>query len=39
MGHAGAIIEGYEGSIEYKENKLNNMGIFVAKYIEELLEG
>lgn len=39
MGHAGAIIEGFEGTIEYKETKLKEMGIPVAIDIDELLEG
>ncbi|BBE30534.1 succinate--CoA ligase subunit alpha [Tepiditoga spiralis] len=37
MGHAGAIIEGFEGSIEYKEEKLFQMGIPVSKSIPELV--
>ncbi|MBT1248427.1 MULTISPECIES: CoA-binding protein [unclassified Thermosipho (in: thermotogales)] len=37
MGHAGAIVEGLEGTIEFKEKKLKNLNIPVAKYIENLL--
>ncbi|NUU95695.1 CoA-binding protein [Marinitoga sp. 1135] len=37
MGHAGAIVEGYEGSIEYKEKQLLEMGINVVKNIPDLL--
>ena len=37
MGHAGAIVNGYEGTIEYKEDKLKNIGINVAKKLEELI--
>ncbi|MBM7560149.1 succinate--CoA ligase subunit alpha [Marinitoga litoralis] len=36
MGHAGAIVEGYEGSIEYKEKRLKDIGIKVIKEISEL---
>ncbi|KAF2956121.1 CoA-binding protein [Marinitoga sp. 38H-ov] len=36
MGHAGAIIEGYEGSIEYKEKKLKEIGVNVISQIPEL---
>ncbi|WP_206076255.1 hypothetical protein [Marinitoga lauensis] len=37
MGHAGAILEGYEGSIEYKEKKLKELGVKVIKNIPELI--
>ena len=37
MGHAGAIIEGFEGSIAYKEEKLSKLGIQVSKSISELV--
>ncbi|MGM0641669.1 MAG: succinate--CoA ligase subunit alpha [Thermotogota bacterium] len=37
MGHAGAIVNGYEGTIKYKEEKLKNIGINVAKKLEELI--
>ncbi|QTA38277.1 CoA-binding protein [Thermosipho ferrireducens] len=36
MGHAGAIVEGYRGSIEYKEKSLKTLGVKVAKKIPEL---
>lgn len=37
MGHAGAIIEGFEGSIEYKEIKLKELGVKVIKQIPDLV--
>ncbi|NUU99558.1 CoA-binding protein [Marinitoga sp. 1154] len=37
MGHAGAILDGYEGSIEYKEKKLKELGVKVIKNIPELV--
>ncbi|MDN5341698.1 CoA-binding protein [Oceanotoga sp. DSM 15011] len=37
MGHAGAIIEGYEGSIEYKEKVLSDLNIKVCKSIKDLI--
>ncbi|SHF01522.1 succinyl-CoA synthetase alpha subunit [Marinitoga hydrogenitolerans DSM 16785] len=37
MGHAGAILDGYEGSIEYKEKKLKKLGVKVIKNIPELI--
>ncbi len=37
MGHAGAIVEGFEGSIQYKEKKLKDLGIKVAEKISELI--
>lgn len=37
MGHAGAILEGYEGSIEYKEKKLKKLGVKVIKQIKDLI--
>ncbi|WGS65770.1 succinate--CoA ligase subunit alpha [Marinitoga aeolica] len=36
MGHAGAIIEGLEGSIEYKEMKLKDLGVNVIRQIPNL---
>ncbi len=37
MGHAGAIVEGFEGSIEYKEKKLKEYGIRVSPNILDLV--
>jgi succinyl-CoA synthetase alpha subunit len=37
MGHAGAIVHGYLGSVEYKEKELKKMGITVVKTISELV--
>ncbi len=36
MGHAGAIIEGFEGTIEYKERKLLEMGVKTFRKFDEL---
>jgi len=36
MGHAGAIIEGLEGTIEYKEKKLMEMGVSTFRKFDEL---
>ncbi len=37
MGHAGAIIQGFEGSIEYKDSKLMELGLKVSKTMKELV--
>ncbi|MCP5455465.1 MAG: CoA-binding protein [Thermotogae bacterium] len=37
MGHAGAIVEGREGSIAYKESYLKSMGIDVSEKISDLV--
>ncbi len=37
MGHAGAIVRGYIGSVDYKENELRKLGVAVAKTIPELI--
>ncbi|WP_456398713.1 succinate--CoA ligase subunit alpha [Mesoaciditoga sp.] len=37
MGHAGAIVLGYFGSVEYKERELKKLGITVAQTIPELI--
>ena len=37
MGHAGAIVRGYLGSVEYKEKELKKLGITVVKTISELV--
>jgi succinyl-CoA synthetase alpha subunit len=37
MGHAGAIVEGFEGSIEYKEEKLKELGVELCKNLNELI--
>lgn len=36
MGHAGAIVHGYSGSIEDKEKRLRGIGVHVIRYLNEL---
>jgi succinyl-CoA synthetase alpha subunit len=37
MGHAGAIVNGYEGTIDYKEKLFKGIGIDIAKNIEDII--